>query len=117
QPIFREIEHLLRLIACKMKGDYYAFPTCRGFTSSEGFSLNKKAITSHPLGGCVMGNDADEGVVNTSGQVFKCGASRADVYDGLYVMDGSTVPGPLAVNPTYTIVALSIKMMDRIQKI
>jgi cholesterol oxidase len=59
----------------------------------------RRVITVHPLGGCPMGRDASEGVVDTHGQVFGC--------PGLYVADGSVMPGPVGPNPSLTIAALA----------
>jgi cholesterol oxidase len=58
-----------------------------------------RVITVHPLGGCPMGHSADDGVVNSWGEVFGC--------PGLYVADGSVMPGPVGANPSLTIAALS----------
>jgi len=59
-------------------------------------------ITVHPLGGCAIAHDPAQGVVsagNDRGQVFG--------YKGLYVADGSVIPGALGVNPAATISAVS----------
>jgi cholesterol oxidase len=56
-------------------------------------------ITVHPLGGCPMGRSSDDGVVNERGEVFN--------YPGLYVADGSVLPGPVGANPSFTIAAVS----------
>lgn len=55
----------------------------------------------HPLGTCQMGVNEKFGVTDTSHQVFGT--------EGLYVMDGSSVPGPLGVNPQVTIMALATR--------
>lgn len=70
---------------------------------------NKTAISAHPLGGCPMGNDASNGVVDSMGRVFK-GSDGNEIYDGLYVVDGSIIPSPLGVNPSLTIAALSFRI-------
>ncbi len=66
----------------------------------------KRVITVHPLGGCPMGRDAGEGVVDQWGEVFG--------YPNLYVADGSVMPGPVGPNPSLTIAAFADRMCDHI---
>jgi cholesterol oxidase len=56
-------------------------------------------LTAHPLGGCPMGFDARSGVVGSRGEVFG--------YPGLFVSDGSIMPGPVGPNPSFTIAAMA----------
>jgi choline dehydrogenase-like flavoprotein len=55
----------------------------------------------HPLGTCRMGRDPKASVVGLDHQTH-------DV-KGLYLVDGSTVPGPLGVNPQITIMAMATR--------
>jgi cholesterol oxidase len=57
------------------------------------------ASTAHILGGCPMGNIADDGVVDDR--------FRVHGYNNFYILDGSVVPCNLGVNPSLTITALS----------
>jgi cholesterol oxidase len=63
-------------------------------------------LTAHILGGCPFGNNADEGVIDLNCQVFN--------YPGLFVVDGSIMPGNPGVNPSLTIAALAEYAMSRI---
>ena len=65
----------------------------------------RSLITVHPLGGCVMADDAAGGVVDHKGRVFD--PAGGGVHDGLYVCDGSVVPCALDANPPLTISALA----------
>lgn len=66
----------------------------------------KRVITVHPLGGCPMGRHEGEGVVDQWGQAFN--------YPGLYIADGSVMPGPVGANPSLTIAAFADRMSTRI---
>ncbi len=66
-----------------------------------------RVVTVHPLGGCPMGRDETEGVVDPHGAVFGCPP-------GLYVADGSVMPGPVGPNPSLTIAALADRFADPI---
>ncbi|HEY4688708.1 MAG TPA: GMC family oxidoreductase [Anaerolineae bacterium] len=63
-------------------------------------------MTAHILGGCPMGRDTQEGVVDV-----KC---QAHNYPGLYVIDGSIVPANPGVNPSLTITALAEYAMSHV---
>jgi cholesterol oxidase len=87
--------------------------TSRGIARSLGgrFADNpiwflRRVITVHPLGGAPMGRLPSEGVVDAYGNVFG--------YPGLYVADGSVMPGPVGPNPSLTIAALADRFADRI---
>lgn len=67
-------------------------------------------VTVHPLGGSVMGDSAETGVVNHKGQVFS-GETGTAVYENLYVCDGSTIPAAVGVNPLFTISAVAERAM------
>jgi cholesterol oxidase len=62
--------------------------------------------TAHIMGGVPFGRNADEGVIDTNCEVFN--------YPGLYVVDGSIMPGNPGVNPSLTITALAEYAMSRI---
>ena len=63
-------------------------------------------VTAHILGGCKMGDSADSGVIDENHEVFG--------YPGMYVIDGSSVPSNLGVNPSLTITAMAEYAMSHI---
>ena len=65
-----------------------------------------RVVTVHPLGGCPMGHDIREGVVDAYGQVFG--------YPGFVIADGSVMPGPVGPNPSNTISALAHRSAERL---
>ncbi len=62
--------------------------------------------TAHILGGIPMGEDASKGVINDRFEVHN--------YPGMYILDGSIIPGNLGVNPSLTITAISEYAMSLI---
>jgi len=65
-----------------------------------------QVLTAHPLGGCAMAENEKEGVVDSCGEVFG--------HPGLFVADGSIMPGPVGPNPSLTIGAVSDRIADHI---
>ena len=76
------------------------------FMDNPLWHFGRRVITVHPLGGCPMGRNRDEGVVDPWGRVFG--------QPGLFVADGSVMPGPVGPNPSLTIAALSDRFATRI---
>jgi cholesterol oxidase len=63
-------------------------------------------VSGHVMGGAAIGTDPSTGVVDTAGRVFG--------YENLRVLDGSIIPGNLAVNPSLTILALAEYAMSQV---
>lgn len=89
--MFLEMEQGFRELTKGLGGDYL-----QSFLWHWPF---RRLLTAHPLGGCVMSDRAEDGVVNDRGEVWG--------HPGLFVVDGAIIPGPLSVNPSMTITALS----------
>lgn len=62
--------------------------------------------TAHFLGGAVIGETAEDGVIDAD--------HRVHGYENLLVCDGSAVPANVGVNPSLTITALSERAMAKI---
>ncbi len=95
-PYFDRVETTVARIAHALGGRYMNTPLW----------LFKRVITVHPLGGCPMGRDRSEGVVDPGGEVFG--------YPGLYIADGSVMPGPVGPNPSFTIAAFADRLASTI---
>jgi cholesterol oxidase len=63
--------------------------------------------TAHCLGGCVIADSVENGVVDYRHRVFG--------YKNMYICDGSVVAANLGVNPSLTITALAERAMSYIQ--
>jgi cholesterol oxidase len=71
-----------------------------GGTISDAFDV---PMTAHILGGCVIGDSAESGVVDAYHRLFG--------HPGLHVVDGSSVSANLGVNPALTITAQAERAM------
>lgn len=70
--------------------------------------LLNKPNTAHILGGCGIGANESDGVVDAQHRVFN--------YPGLYVADASVIPVNLGVNPSLTITAMTERAMAAIPR-
>lgn len=102
EPCYQRLDDALRAVVETAGGDYVKNPLA-------GTVMGHQPATAHPLGGCAMGREAADGVVNHKSEVFDTSPGRGTgaVHDGLYVIDGSIIPRSLGVNPLFTITALS----------
>jgi len=76
-------------------------------------------VVLHPLGGCPMGKDVTQGVVNSFGQVFDPAKkdSGKPWHEGFYVVDGSIIPTSLGINSSLTIAALAFRIAEKCEDI
>ncbi len=99
EPYFERVRDTMRDIAEEL-----------GARFSDTLGRLNRLVTVHPLGGCPMGRNKREGVVDSYGRVF----GDQGVYEGFYIADGSVMPGPVGPNPSLTIAALADRFADRI---
>lgn len=95
-PFFRRLRNTMKDVAKKLGAKYVDNPIW----------FLRRTIAAHPLGGCPMGRNKEEGVVNSCGEVFD--------YPGFFIADGSVMPGAVGPNPSLTIAALSDRFADRV---
>lgn len=94
---FDGVTEIARELTRELGGTFHLNPIAQMF---------KRAVTVHPLGGCPMGRNRAEGVVDSWGRVFG--------HAGFVVVDGSILPGPVGPNPALTIAAISDRAADRL---
>ena len=75
-----------------------------GTPAGNVFDTFDAVLTAHFVGGCVIGADADAGVVDAY--------HRAYGHPGLHIVDGSTITANLGVNPSLTITAQAERAMS-----
>ncbi|MGD9783974.1 MAG: GMC family oxidoreductase N-terminal domain-containing protein [Hyphomicrobiaceae bacterium] len=112
EPVFARAREILERAAERLGAEYVSNPLAS-------FWMGRKRITVHPLGGCRIGRDAGDGVVDDRGRVYDARANssaRREPIPGLYVMDGSVMPGSLGANPLLTIAAFAERAMHLLSK-
>ena len=106
EPVYRRLDAVLEALVRQAGGSYVKNPLA-------GTLMGQQPATAHPLGGCRIGRERDDGVVNHKSQAFdgRAGAGPTEVHEGLYVIDGSVMPRSLGANPLLTITALAERAM------
>jgi cholesterol oxidase len=78
-----------------------------GIPKGSKLDLLNSSVTAHVLGGCPMGENPDEHVIDCNHQVHH--------YPGLIVVGGSSIPANLGVNPSLTITAMAERAIEKIK--
>ena len=109
------IVNSLKRLAPKLRPDGTSYEFFNPFLTATVKAAGAESIAlSHPLGGCRMAKSAADGVVDEFGRVFdKTKSGPQPFYDGLYIADASIIPTALGVNPSLTISALSLRIVEK----
>lgn len=108
QLVYEKMVETMKMFAHEIAADGNAGIVIPSWNESK-----KIQITAHPLGGCPMAKSAAEGAVNSKGQIYR-GTTGNEVYEGLFIADGSVIPDSLGVNPSLTISALAFRIAEKI---
>jgi choline dehydrogenase-like flavoprotein len=112
--VFESMVEGMKSLAANIEtdGDKRVFTPLWNFDNPE----ESTTVVLHPLGGCSIGTDVTTGVVDDLGQVFRNDGSpdKMKKYPDLYVIDGSIIPEPLGVNPSFMISALAFRAAENI---
>lgn len=102
QPAYARLAEAMHAATAALGGTYIPNPIWSALQ-------RKPLMTTHPLGGCPMGEDAESGAVDHRGRVF-VGDGDATHKD-LFVLDGSILPCAIGCNPLLLISALAERAM------
>jgi choline dehydrogenase-like flavoprotein len=117
-PVYDAIRASLSRLARVLRPNNTQFEFYNPFLTATIKAAGADSIAlSHPLGGCRMAASAADGVVDEFGRVYdKTKSGARPFYEGLYIADASIIPTALGVNPSLTISALSLRIVDQIIK-
>ncbi|NDY89962.1 GMC oxidoreductase, partial [Ideonella livida] len=117
-PTYREQARVLPAASRQAGGRWVPSPLWQALPQPvldlmEGWKPRPLITTVHPLGGCPMGDDPRQGVVDSLGRVWRQEEAVAPEreaerhYRNLLVVDGAILPTALGCNPLWTITALA----------
>jgi choline dehydrogenase-like flavoprotein len=113
-PIYGEIKVTLDRLAEKLRVEGSTAKFLSPLSDVKIPLASRSVLTSHPLGGCPMGETAETGVVDEWGRVFRQPGAGGGFYRGLYIADGSMLPTALGVNPALTISAIALRVAEKV---
>lgn len=132
-PALQTIDGDLQRVAKRYGATYFRNPLYQFMPQANFLGLaqtNKQTLSVHPLGGCRMADNANEGVTDPYGRVYNpnvdlddptcgealrlrlTGLTDKATHEGLYVLDGSLMPCALGINPLLTITAVAEGAID-----
>jgi cholesterol oxidase len=94
-PLYGTEERFCKDVAKQLGGEFAPAPQ---------WKLRHQPVSVHNLGGCVMADTVDRGVVDAQGEVFN--------YPNLFVLDGAALPAATGVNPSHTIAAVAERNIE-----
>ncbi len=113
-PIYGEIRTTLARFAEKLRPPGSTATFLSPLSDVKLPLASRTVLTSHPLGGCPMGESVQTGVVDEWGRVFREGGAGGGFHPGLYIADGSVLPTALGVNPALTISAIALRVAEKV---
>ena len=113
-PIYGEIRATLDRFAEKLRPQGSTAKFLSPLSDVKIPLASRTVLTSHPLGGCPMGETVETGVVDEWGRVFRQPGAGGGFHRGLYIADGSMVPTALGVNPALTISAIALRVAEKV---
>lgn len=113
EPTFQRQQQLFDAAEAKTGGVHLHLPSWRTVrpelaAGADGALPPATMMSVHPLGGCPMADDFEAGVVDHGGRLWR---GPYELWNNIYVLDGSIMPTSLGCNPLWTITALAERAM------